>query len=120
MDGLRSLAISLEEEDRADLGGYIAVVLQKLANMNELFLGERVRKRVGCYPWVLLLKQQQQLLGSHTHVGIIVVAVGVIVGSATVAVPVAPVVADAVDVALAVGCTSTHRFATSCLCPVEA
>lgn len=43
MDSLRSLAISLEEEDRADLGGYIAVVLQKLANMNELFLGERVR-----------------------------------------------------------------------------
>lgn len=45
MDELRSLAISLEEEDRADLGGYIAVVLQKLANMNELFLGERVRCR---------------------------------------------------------------------------
>lgn len=44
MDSLRSLAISLEEEDRADLGGYIAVVLQKLANMNELFLGERVRR----------------------------------------------------------------------------
>lgn len=44
MDGLRSLAISLEEEDRADLGGYIAVVLQKLANMNELFLGEKVSK----------------------------------------------------------------------------
>ncbi len=43
MDGLRSLAISLEEEDRAELGGYIAVVLQKLANMNELFLGARVR-----------------------------------------------------------------------------
>lgn len=42
MDTLRSLAVSLEEEDRADLGGYIAVVLQKLANMNELFLGERV------------------------------------------------------------------------------
>ncbi|CAB1118202.1 unnamed protein product [Ectocarpus sp. CCAP 1310/34] len=45
MDELRSLAISLEEEDRADLGGYIAVVLQKLANMNELFLGERGRKK---------------------------------------------------------------------------
>lgn len=43
MESLRSLAISLEEEDRGDLGGYIAVVLQKLANMNELFLGERVR-----------------------------------------------------------------------------
>lgn len=46
MDTLRSLAISLEEEDRADLGGYIAVVLQKLANMNELFLGERVSQRI--------------------------------------------------------------------------
>lgn len=42
MDDLRSFAMSLEEKDRADLGGYIAVVLQKLANMNELFLGERV------------------------------------------------------------------------------
>lgn len=46
MNTLRSLAISLEEEDRADLGGYIAVVLQKLANMNELFLGERVSQRI--------------------------------------------------------------------------
>ncbi|CAM9395662.1 unnamed protein product [Scytosiphon promiscuus] len=45
MDSLRSLAISLEDEDRADLGGYIAVVLQKLANMNELFLGERGRHK---------------------------------------------------------------------------
>ena len=51
MDSLRSLAISLEEEDRADLGGYIAVVLQKLANMNEL-LGERVSQREGCCPMV--------------------------------------------------------------------
>lgn len=45
IDGLRSLAISLEEEDRVELGGYIAVVLQKLANMNELFLGARVRAK---------------------------------------------------------------------------
>ncbi|CAM9429897.1 unnamed protein product [Pylaiella littoralis] len=45
MDDLRSFAMSLEEKDRADLGGYIAVVLQKLANMNELFLGERGRKK---------------------------------------------------------------------------
>lgn len=47
LDGLRALAISLEEEDRAELGGYIAVVLQKLANMNELFLGTRVRESAG-------------------------------------------------------------------------
>eukprot|EP00904_Undaria_pinnatifida_P013363 jgi/Undpi1/9157/HiC_scaffold_26.g11615.m1 len=44
MDGMRALAISLEEEDREDLGGYVALVLQKLANMNELFLGEKARK----------------------------------------------------------------------------
>ena len=46
MDGMRALAISLEEEDREDLGGYVALVLQKLANMNELFLGEKVPRRV--------------------------------------------------------------------------
>lgn len=42
MEGMRSLAIDLEEEDRQELGCYIAMVLQKLANMNELFLGGRV------------------------------------------------------------------------------
>lgn len=43
MDGVRALAVALEGEDRGELGGYVAIVLQKLANMNELFLGERVR-----------------------------------------------------------------------------
>lgn len=43
MDGVRALAVELEEEDRHEIGGYVAMVLQKLANMNELFLGERVR-----------------------------------------------------------------------------
>lgn len=46
MDGMRALTISLEEEDREELGGYVALVLQKLANMNELFLGEKVPRRV--------------------------------------------------------------------------
>lgn len=46
MDGMRALALSLEEEDREELGGYVALVLQKLANMNELFLGEKVPRRV--------------------------------------------------------------------------
>lgn len=44
MEGVRALAVALEEEDRHEIGGYVATVLQKLANMNELFLGERVRR----------------------------------------------------------------------------
>lgn len=43
MGGIRALAIALEREDRRELGRYVATILQKLANMNELFLGERVR-----------------------------------------------------------------------------
>lgn len=43
MDGIRAVAIALEKEDRRELGRYVATILQKLANMNELFLGERVR-----------------------------------------------------------------------------
>lgn len=41
--GIRRLAVAMEEEDRAEVARYVAMVLQKLANMNELFMGERVR-----------------------------------------------------------------------------
>ncbi|CAM9805442.1 unnamed protein product [Ascophyllum nodosum] len=44
MDGIRALAIALEDKDRRELSRYVAMILQKLANMNELFLGERARK----------------------------------------------------------------------------
>lgn len=47
MEGIRALALSFEGEDREELGDYLAMVLQKLANMNELFLGERVRDHWG-------------------------------------------------------------------------
>ena len=55
MDGMRALAISLEEEDREELGGYVALVLQKLANMNGLFLGEKVPRRAVDFPTYLTL-----------------------------------------------------------------
>lgn len=42
MASLRALAMMMEEEDRSEVASYVAMVLQKLANMNELFLGERV------------------------------------------------------------------------------
>lgn len=45
MASLRALAIAMEEEDRSEVASYVATVLQKLANMNELLLGEKVSPR---------------------------------------------------------------------------
>lgn len=42
MDAVRALAVKMEEEDRSEVAHYMATILQKLANMNELFLGEKV------------------------------------------------------------------------------
>lgn len=42
MAAIRRLAVAMEGEDRAEVANYVAMVLQELASMNELFVGERV------------------------------------------------------------------------------
>lgn len=46
MAEIRRLTVAMEGEDRHEVATYVAMVLQKLADMNQLFLGERVGKTV--------------------------------------------------------------------------